>query len=57
MADAIMFAHEAIKVQVQGQLDFLAKVGAKTKREYKHEPDARPELMEKIRAFGLKCAK
>lgn len=52
MADAIMFAHEAIKVQVQGQLDFLAKVGAKTKREYKHEPDARPELMEKIRAFA-----
>jgi polyribonucleotide nucleotidyltransferase len=52
MADAIMFAHEAIKLQVQGQLDFLAKVGAKTKREYKHEPDARPELMEKIRAFA-----
>ncbi len=52
MADAIMFAHEAIKLQVQGQLDFLAKVGAKTKREYKHEPEARPELMEKIRAFA-----
>lgn len=52
MADAIMFAHEAIKLQVQAQLDFLAKVGAKTKREYKHEPDAMPELMERIRAFA-----
>jgi polyribonucleotide nucleotidyltransferase len=52
MADAIIFAHEAIKLQVQAQLEFLAKVGAKVKRTYKHEPEARPELLEKLHAFA-----
>ncbi len=52
MADAIMFAHEAIKLQVQAQLDFLAKVGAKEKRGYKHEPDANEELAKEIHAFA-----
>ncbi len=52
MAEAIRIAHEAIKLQVQAQTDFLAKVGAKEKRTYQHEPEARPELMDKIRAFA-----
>lgn len=52
MAEAIRVAHEAIKLQVKAQLDFIAKVGEKTKRTYQHEPEARPELMEKIRAFA-----
>lgn len=52
MAEAIRVAHEAIKLQVQAQIDFVAKVGYKEKRTYKHEPEARPELMDKIRAFA-----
>jgi len=52
MAEAIRVAHDAIKLQVQAQLDFVAKVGPKEKRTYQHEPEARPELMEKIRAFA-----
>ncbi len=52
MAEAIRIAHEAIKLQVKAQLDLVAKVGEKTKRTYQHEPEARPELMDKIRAFA-----
>ncbi len=52
MAEAIRIAHDAIKLQVQAQLDFVAKVGPKEKRTYQHEPEARPELMDKIRAFA-----
>jgi polyribonucleotide nucleotidyltransferase len=52
MAEAIRIAHDAIKLQVQAQIDFVAKVGEKTKRTYQHEPEARPELMDKIRAFA-----
>ena len=52
MAEAIRFAHAAIKLQVQAQLDLLAKVGAKTKRTYKHEPAANPELETQIKAFA-----
>ena len=52
MAEAIRFAHAAIKLQVQAQLDLLAKVGAKTKRTYKHEPDANPALESQIKAFA-----
>jgi polyribonucleotide nucleotidyltransferase len=52
MAEAIRFAHAAIKLQVQAQLDLLAKVGAKTKRTYKHEPEANPALESQIKAFA-----
>ncbi len=52
MAEAIRFAHVAIKLQVQAQLDLLAKVGAKTKRTYKHEPEANPALESQIKAFA-----
>ncbi len=37
MLEAIKFAHEAIKVQIKAINDFVAKVGAKPKREYNHE--------------------
>jgi polyribonucleotide nucleotidyltransferase len=52
MADAITFAHDAIKLQVQAQLDLVAKVGEKVKRTYKHEPEPRPELQEQLHAFA-----
>jgi polyribonucleotide nucleotidyltransferase len=52
MAEAIRFAHAAIKLQVQAQLDLLAKVGAKTKRTYKHEPEANPALESQIKDFA-----
>lgn len=38
MVEAIAFAHEAIKKQVAIQLDLADLVGAKTKREFCHEP-------------------
>lgn len=37
MVEALQIAHEAIKIQVQAQLDLAATVGVKTKREYSHE--------------------
>jgi len=49
MLEAIEFAHKAIKVQVQAQLDLAEMVGKKVKREYSHEP-TNPELKESIYA-------
>lgn len=50
MIDAIMFAHEAIKVQCQAQLDLAAQVEkAAVKREYCHE-DSDEELYERIKS-------
>ena len=49
MLEAIAFAHKAIKVQVQAQLDLAEMVGKKVKREYNHEP-SNPELRESIYA-------
>jgi polyribonucleotide nucleotidyltransferase len=37
MVEAIRFAHEAIKVQCQAQLEFREMAGNKAKREYNHE--------------------
>ncbi|HEY1038954.1 MAG TPA: polyribonucleotide nucleotidyltransferase [Bacteroidia bacterium] len=37
MLEAIKFAHEAIKVQINAIKEFAAKAGAKAKREYNHE--------------------
>lgn len=37
MLEAIIFAHEEIKVQCQAQLDFMAKAGKTAKFEYVHE--------------------
>ncbi len=37
MIEALRFAHKAIKVQCQAQMDFAAEVGKTVKREYCHE--------------------
>ncbi len=47
MVEAIAFAHEAIKKQVQAQVELAALVGNKAKREYSHEP-SNPELRDRI---------
>ncbi|MXV37921.1 polyribonucleotide nucleotidyltransferase [Flavobacteriaceae bacterium Ap0902] len=50
MLDAIKFAHDIIKVQVQAQVEFAAEVGkSEPKREYNHE-DADAELEAKIKS-------
>lgn len=48
MVEALKLAHEAIKIQVQAQLDLVNKIGAKPKREYSHENND-PELKERIK--------
>src|SRR5688572_13952597 len=50
MLEAIRFAHEAIKIQCQAQLDLAQMVGKTTKREYMHE-FSNPELKEMIQKF------
>jgi len=49
MVEAIAFAHEAIKVQVQAQVELAALVGSSEKRVYNHEP-SNPELKERVYA-------
>lgn len=48
MVDAIKFAHEAIKLQCQAQLEFREMTGNVTKREYSHETHDE-ELRAKVR--------
>ncbi len=47
MAEAIAYAHEAIKVQVKAQLDLVEMIGGVTKRTYSHETHDE-ELREKV---------
>jgi polyribonucleotide nucleotidyltransferase len=47
MVEAIEFAHQAIKKQVEAQLELAKLVGKSEKREYNHEP-SNPELREQI---------
>ncbi|MFC7523871.1 polyribonucleotide nucleotidyltransferase [Parapedobacter sp. GCM10030251] len=47
MVEAIEFAHEAIKKQVQAQVELAQLVGKTAKREYSHEP-SNPELRDQI---------
>jgi len=49
MAEAIKFAHEAIKIQCHAQLELAEMVGATQKREYCHEKHD-PELKERMQA-------
>ncbi len=49
MLEAIRFAHEAIKVQCQAQLELARKAGAPAKREYVHEINDR-DLEADVRA-------
>lgn len=55
MADAIKFAHEAIKVQCEAQARLVEKVGKKEVREYEPEKE-NEEMAQKIHAFAYeKC--
>src|SRR5690606_24509409 len=47
MVEAIAFAHETIKRQVQAQLELMQLAGKTVKREYSHEP-SNPELRDRI---------
>lgn len=47
MVEAIEFAHKAIQVQVQAQVELAKTAGKITKREYSHEAH-NPELKEKV---------
>lgn len=47
MVEAIEFAHQIIKKQVQAQVELAQLVGKTTKREYSHEP-TNPELRDQI---------
>lgn len=49
MAEAIKFAHEAIKIQCRAQLELAEMIGATQKREYCHEKHD-PELKERMQA-------
>jgi len=47
MVEAIAFAHDAIKIQVQAQVELAEMVGNTEKRVYNHEP-SNPELRERV---------
>jgi len=47
---ALEVAHDAIRVQIKGQLELREKVGVKEKRDYK-KPETNEELNEKVKAF------
>jgi len=49
MVEAIAFAHAAIKIQVQAQVELAELVGNTEKRVYNHEP-SNPELKERVYA-------
>jgi polyribonucleotide nucleotidyltransferase len=48
MVEAINFAHEAIKIQCQAQLDLAKEAGKTEKREYNHEEEPDAELEKEI---------
>ncbi len=47
MVEAIAFAHQVIKKQVQAQVELAQLVGKTVKREYSHEP-SNPELRDQV---------
>jgi polyribonucleotide nucleotidyltransferase len=47
---ALEIAHDAIRVQIKGQLELREKVGIKEKRDYK-KPESNEELNAKVQAF------
>ncbi len=51
LVKAIEAAHEAIKIQVQAQIELRAKKGVTGKREYK-KPEENEELLAKVQAFA-----
>lgn len=48
MVEAINFAHEAIKIQCQAQIDLAKEFGLKEKREYSHEEEDDAALEKEI---------
>jgi polyribonucleotide nucleotidyltransferase len=50
LIQALQIAHDAIRIQIKGQLDLREKVGVKAKREYK-KPETNEELNAKVQAF------
>ncbi len=55
MADAIKFAHEAIKVQIEAQIRLVEKVGKKATREYEQEKEDE-SIAKKVKDFAYdKC--
>jgi polyribonucleotide nucleotidyltransferase len=50
LIQALQIAHDAIRIQIKGQLDLREKVGVKSKREYK-KPETNEELNAKVQAF------
>jgi polyribonucleotide nucleotidyltransferase len=52
MADAILFAHEAIKIQCRAQKELEAEAGKTAKREYCHE-NSDLDLYKKIKDFSF----
>ena len=50
LIQALQVAHDAIRVQIKGQLDLRSQVGAKEKRDYK-KPETNEELNAKVQAF------
>ncbi len=47
---ALQIAHDAIRIQIKGQLELREKVGVKEKRDYK-KPETNEELNAKVQAF------
>src|SRR5450432_4237280 len=47
---ALQIAHEAIRIQIRGQIELRDKVGAREKRDYK-KPETNEELSAKVQAF------
>src|SRR5450755_4558377 len=47
---ALQIAHEAIRIQIRGQIELRNKVGAREKRDYK-KPEANEDLNAKVQAF------
>jgi polyribonucleotide nucleotidyltransferase len=50
LIQALQIAHDAIRIQIQAQVDLRAKVGAKEKRDYK-KPETNEALNAKVQAF------
>ena len=51
LINALKIAHDAIKIQIKGQLELRDKVGSKPKRDYK-KPPTNDELNAKVIAFA-----
>jgi polyribonucleotide nucleotidyltransferase len=51
LIQALQVAHDAIRIQIKGQVELREKVGAREKRDYK-KPETNEELNSKVQAFS-----